>query len=305
VDSSKEVKQRLSGLDQLYADIAELRVREHFEEMIRFVNKFPNIAPYNAMLLYQQCPGSEFVFTPAVWSKYRRYPKPGARPLVILRPFGPVEFVYEYNDTEGEPLPDSLVRPFKDEHEIPHENFVNLIEYMKLEGIDYIPHKYGTGMAGRIQKVVKPNYMQFSKPSSKKCKIIKSRFCINCNSNLNETEQFMTLLHELGHHFCGHLKLKEYTWIEDRQKPMSAVVAEFEAETVDYLVCQRMGIKSKQSIRYLNRYVGDDNAIPKGASIECILKAVDRIESMMRGEYVGHKELVAEEIKKEVQQNLF
>ena len=36
--------------------------------------------------------------------------KEGACPLLILWPFSPVALVYDVDDTEGEPLPDSVLQ---------------------------------------------------------------------------------------------------------------------------------------------------------------------------------------------------
>jgi hypothetical protein len=41
------------------------------------------------------------------WTRFGRRPKPHARPLIILRSFGPVDFVYDVLDTEGKALPES------------------------------------------------------------------------------------------------------------------------------------------------------------------------------------------------------
>ena len=58
--------------------------------------KFPYLAPYNAMMVKVQKPGSAFVVTLDTWQKvYHRRPKPGARPLVILRRFGPISKVFK------------------------------------------------------------------------------------------------------------------------------------------------------------------------------------------------------------------
>lgn len=71
-------------------------------ELLEFVKKFPHIAPYNAMLVHVQKPGSQYVCSASEWRNgYHRDIKPGARPLVILRPFGPVSFVFELLDTDG------------------------------------------------------------------------------------------------------------------------------------------------------------------------------------------------------------
>jgi hypothetical protein len=98
MDREKEKAQ----IDILYHEVLAYRSSEAFQKMMDSVRKLPQLSPYNAMMVALQKPGSVFVATPSVWrERYHRYPKPEARPLVILRPFGPICFVYEYNDTEG------------------------------------------------------------------------------------------------------------------------------------------------------------------------------------------------------------
>jgi len=60
------------------------------------------------MLLHIQKLGLSYAARPQDWrNRFKRYPKRHARPLLVLRNFGPVDFVYDILDTEGEPLPDS------------------------------------------------------------------------------------------------------------------------------------------------------------------------------------------------------
>ena len=108
------IDKRIPEIDKLYEDVISYRSTAQFDKMLNFITKFRHMAPYNAMLVYIQKPGSEFVTSAKEWRvRYNRIVKPDAIPLVILQPFGPVTFVYEYNDTVGDPFPDSVVEPFK------------------------------------------------------------------------------------------------------------------------------------------------------------------------------------------------
>lgn len=89
------MKERNSELDQLFLEVGTYRDSTDYMELLKFVRRFRKMKPYNAMLLHVQKPGSTFVASASDWwERFRRKPKPGARPLVILRPFGPVAFVY-------------------------------------------------------------------------------------------------------------------------------------------------------------------------------------------------------------------
>jgi hypothetical protein len=119
--------------------------------------KFPYLAPYNAMMVKVQKPGSAFVATLDTWQKvYHRRPKPGARPLVILRRFGPISFVYELDDTEGKKMPQEVIskyilHPFHSDTLIDEAKLQTLISSLLKEGIRYREENYGTYYGGQIQ----------------------------------------------------------------------------------------------------------------------------------------------------------
>ena len=89
-----------SKLDILFSEVKAYRKSKHFAELLGFCAKFKTLAPYNAMLVQMQRPGARFVLTQRQWkTQYNRVPKYNARPIVLLMPFGPVEFVFEIGDT--------------------------------------------------------------------------------------------------------------------------------------------------------------------------------------------------------------
>ncbi|MBR4195964.1 MAG: hypothetical protein IKQ95_04555 [Synergistaceae bacterium] len=116
-------------LDRLFQDVRSYRSSKNYMELLDFIKRFRNIAPYNAMLIRIQKPGSKYVASVKEWRKeFGRTPKPGARPLIILRTFGPVSFVYELEDTEGRDFPQNLLKPFKAEGEISDSAFDNFVK---------------------------------------------------------------------------------------------------------------------------------------------------------------------------------
>jgi len=98
-----------SLLDQLLEDSRLYTRSKDFKDLLDFVVRLRNFAPFNAMLLQVQKPGLKFAASARDWrERFGRFPKEGARPLVILWPFGPVALVYDEMDTEGEPLPEDV-----------------------------------------------------------------------------------------------------------------------------------------------------------------------------------------------------
>ena len=86
-------------------------------------------------------------------NRFQRKPNPGARPLVILRPFGPVAFVYELGDTEGKAFPKELAEPFSAEGMVSRAMVDSFIENMLFSGVDYQEQDYGSDSAGFVQWV--------------------------------------------------------------------------------------------------------------------------------------------------------
>ncbi|WP_300710088.1 hypothetical protein [uncultured Desulfovibrio sp.] len=65
--SASHDKQRLAALDELFHEVGTYRTSRDFEELLNFINKFPQLAPFNAFLLHVQKPGSQYVATATEW----------------------------------------------------------------------------------------------------------------------------------------------------------------------------------------------------------------------------------------------
>ncbi len=85
------------------------------------------------------------------------------------------------------------------------------------------------------------------------------------------------MVHELAHLYCGHLGTPDARWWPDR-RGLTDTQREFEAESVTYLVCGRLGIDNP-SAEYLAGYMEQHPAVP-AISIECVMKAAGLIEQM-------------------------
>lgn len=278
---------RIPELDKLFEEVGTYRKGEDFKELLNFVKMFPQMAPYNAMLVHVQKPGSRFVTTAYEWkAHYERTPKAGARPLVILRPFGPVTFVFELNDTEGKPFPEALMEPFAAAGEISEHKLNQFIKSMQYEGIVTVEQDYGSSLAGYVQPIHETR--QFN--TQHKTVDYHVLFGIVMNRNLEPTSKIATLFHELGHVFCGHVRHSEAKWLPERYR-LSIVEREFEAESVCWLLCERLGIKNP-SAEYLSGYLNENGEIPL-ISIDTVLKAVGAIEGILGGKPAPRKELIA------------
>ncbi|MBS4023652.1 MAG: hypothetical protein KGZ79_14745 [Dethiobacter sp.] len=287
-------KKSIPELDKLFQEIGTYRKSSELKELFEFVKKFPQIAPYNAMLIHIQKPGSKYIATASEWDRrFNRKINPGARPLVILRPFGPVSFVFELMDTYGkDPFPEKLLNPFKIEGEISDFVFRRLADNLRSDGILYSEPDRGASSAGFIQTGDHSNEMKMVKGNKEMWLQVLYNMVVN-RAHPKET-RFATILHELGHMYCGHLGTPNPKWWEDRRW-LDLNEREFEAECVCWLVCERMGIKNP-SAEYLSGYLNDNDQIPD-ISIDTVLKAVAIIETMINGKKDPRKEIILRTIE--------
>lgn len=62
-NEAKEIKVS-KELDELFYQVGTYNDSADYNSLLDFVKKFPQIAPYNALLLHIQKPGSQYVATP-------------------------------------------------------------------------------------------------------------------------------------------------------------------------------------------------------------------------------------------------
>ena len=139
----------------LLADLLEqsrlYRHSKDYLELLDFVTRLPNFAPFNAFLLRLQKPGLRFASSAYDWRrKFNRRIKEGARPLIILWPFGPIALVYEVDDTEGDPLPESVLNAFHATGAITEAKINRFSLLLSKVGIDLKLIEYGDAHAGHF-----------------------------------------------------------------------------------------------------------------------------------------------------------
>lgn len=266
----------IKALDELYLQVGMYQSHYEIKTLYQFLRRFHQWAPFNAMLLHIQKPGSVFVASATEWQrKFNRTIKPGARPLVVLWPFSPVRFVFELGDTEGDaPFPEELLHPFKVDGHVSSVCLNRLLENLARDGIGYYETSRGTHSAGSIRKLVPSQSILLGKNNKR----IRVNYCLEVNSAHSNAEKLATIVHELGHLYCGHLGVQKGDWWEERLN-VSLNSREFEAESVAWLVCERMGLDNP-SAAYLHEYLEAGREIPP-ISLEAILKAAGKVEQML------------------------
>jgi hypothetical protein len=281
------------ALDELFRLTQQYRSSEAYSQLLHFVGKFRFYSPFNALLVHIQMPGATYVAPPRRWLRdYRHRIKPHARPLVILQPMSPVMFVFDASDTEplpdAPPLPREVVNPFEVRSGKIGNQLSNTIESAKRDGVRTNSRDAGTQSAGEIQ--ARPGGSQEVVVSSRPKREtidVPVRYELLLNSRHSPEAQYATLAHELAHLYCGHLGSPHPKWWPDRQG-LHPIIREFEAESVCFLACRRLGIDNP-SDEYLSGYVKENKEVPP-ISLEAVMTASGLVERMGRERLKPRKE---------------
>lgn len=256
-----------SMLDQLLEDSRLYTKGEDYRNLLNFVVRLRNFAPFNALLLQIQKPGLNHAASARDWrEKFGRTINDGARPLVILWPFGPIALVYDLVDTDGESLPDG-VAAFSAHGIIDQMALVHFANLLSKKNITWNKVDAGDCKAGSIELVKRP-----VKPGES------SSYRMNVNKNHNPNVQFATLTHELAHMYLGHLGKDTYLSVPERPA-QTLQRRQLEAESTAFIVCARNGVEN-QSASYLANYV-EQEATSEQLDLYQIMRAAGQIETVL------------------------
>jgi hypothetical protein len=256
-----------SVLDQLISDSKLYTHSQDYKELLDFVIRLRNFAPFNAMLLQVQKPGLSYAASARDWlERFGRWPKDGARPLLILWPFGPVALVYDVMDTEGKPLPEDVASFFA-KGTVDEPLIASFKPLLEKKNIEWYLVDAGDKRAGSIRII---------KRATTKKEATQYRMVVNRNHA--PAIQFTTIAHELGHVFLGHLGPDKKLNVPERPRS-NQTQQELEAESVAYIVCARNGVKSK-SESYLTNYV-DKNTTIDNIDIYQVMRAAGQVENLL------------------------
>jgi len=273
-------------LDELVHDVRMYRSGRSFRELLEFAGRFRFYSPFNAMLVRLQMQGATFVAPARRWrERYGRAVRPEARPLVILRPRGPVMIVFDVSDTvpvDGEalPLPPEVVRPFEISRLPDVEATMARTERNALrDGVRVARAHAGSQQAGRIETASGPPLrLTTRRGRPDEPVLVPQRYVACLNADHDASRQYATLVHELAHLCCGHLGTPDDRWWPNRTR-LDHDTEELEAEAVSYVVCKRIDDTVRFS-PYL-AHVLDDDELPS-FSMDRIVKVAGDIEQMGR-----------------------
>jgi IrrE N-terminal-like domain len=279
-----EALESLRALDELFHVAEQFSTRAAYGDLLRFIARFRMYSPFNAMLVHTQMPGATYVATPRRWLQdYMRKIRPGARPITILQPRGPVMFVFDVSDTNPLPgapqLPPSVTNPFAIFQGKENGELAKSIENAKRDGIRVHEREFGSQYAGHIETTNTTEVFHLSERHllSERKQSVPVRYELLLNSHQTPEEQYATLVHELGHLYCGHLGPWNAQYWPDRRH-LGNKVEECEAESISYLVCTRIGIESP-SAEYVASYLNDNGKMPQ-IGLDTVVKVAGLIHQM-------------------------
>ena len=279
-----------SKIDELFNDVRRYRKSSEFRDLINFVTRFKTLSPFNSMLAHMQRPESKYLLRASEWKKkYGRGIKEDARPVVILIPFGPVDFLFEVGDTyplspkhDGkDDILDYLAQPYDADGKLDRNYYYRILENLANNAISYKKFRAASDYAGKISNSIPGEQLTINIGTKKKWHLIsyKSCYTISVNETANMEAEFSTLCHELGHLLCRHIPSPNGWW---KHRNLTKEAEEFEAEVVSAIVCSHVGIVSK-SEKYLSQYLDQNANIPNDVSIDVMWNAVNEIIKMVQG----------------------
>ena len=293
IQKNTEIYQEgMAKLDRLFKLIKKYHSSKFFKELLQFSAKFKELSPYNLMLVKTQMPSARYVLTAPQWkAKYDRKPKEEARPLIILRKYGPISFVFEIGDTEpyghyvgnlfGDDIQmilNQLASPYAvTGGKVDDRDYERLMRRLVYNGIKKEKFRVAASYGAMIRRSV--DTVDVMIPSNNKLEkvSVKTYYKIFVNERADKSEEFASVCHELGHLFCHHLSpFNSEAW---KLRVISHDEEEFEAECVSYIVCDRHGVENR-SWTYLSNFLDQNDEVPN-ISFDRVFRAADAIEAML------------------------
>ncbi|MGD8962557.1 MAG: hypothetical protein PVF29_00430 [Desulfobacterales bacterium] len=268
-----------NAVDEMFVAESRYRGSREYLQALNFIARLTQYSAFNGFLLYTQNPALSHVATARTWArKFGRRLKLNARPLVILAPMGPVRFVYDLKDTEGDPVIAEQLIPYPATERLPAKVYENTIHNCALHGIEVrevVSDDRRNDTALRMTPSIRKKYRHLN--------LVKDAgYLIMLDPADTTKTKFARLTLELGHIFCGHLGIDKNAWWPERHH-LSPTQEELEAESVAFLICQRKGLASTAKI-FLRQYQLTDQHLPV-FSLNAILQTVNYIETMGRSRW--------------------
>lgn len=268
----RQINDSMDAIDSLFHEAIQARGVKVFDEFLAFVRRFNRFSAFNAMLIENQRPGATAAGFRDQWLAVGRRIKPGTVPIAILWPFAPVRWVYELNDTYGNPVPSHTSDPLEVLGTPPGASWSATVQAADRRAVRVeLTDRWGNRRAG-IAGVLH----QTADAATTSTTGRRHRWLVQVNDQLDLGARIATLAHELGHIYCGHVGAHPEGFWPDRSGKLTHSQCEMEAEAVAYLVCMRFKLEPR-SAEYLKSHVTPENLL--AISKRMIIEATNKIEA--------------------------
>lgn len=257
-------KEIMSSIDSLLRQSAAYRTTEDFKEMVGFMGRFRDYAPFNNMLVRLQNPTCSFYATGRDWrSRFNRTLIEDARPMLILAPMHPVMCVFDLDQTEGPELPKEID------------------EFAKFEGEFDLAYLNLTVENAAVRDSIRIDFKRLSSTNAGFATFARAsdgwKMRIAIHDELDLPSRFGVVCHKLAHIYLGHLGSDKDRWWPSRRN-LGRSVSEIEAESVAFIVSMRLGLQGS-SPEYVSHHT-ETGSIPSAVSLDLIAKVAGRVEEM-------------------------
>ncbi|MEI7579145.1 MAG: ArdC-like ssDNA-binding domain-containing protein [bacterium] len=226
-------------IDEILKRIADMSESE-FKSIVKSMANFHNYSYCNQLILHSQ--GASQVAGFNQWkNEFNRTVKKGGRAIWILAPMVFTKKVTNKETNKEEEK--QVITSFKS---------VPVFDISQTEGEEVkknMTTKANIELETLLKTAQKLGYIVSKKALEVSCGGYISQKEIVLNSNLNETENIGTLIHELCHGELGHTDDKDQT---------SRSLAEQQAETTTAILCNIYGVERKSEF-YLKSWKLDEN----------------------------------------------
>lgn len=293
MEQEKNQQKIYESINQVFQDAFELKDQDFFRNFLKFSSRVPQNAPFNNALVFIQNPSCTYFATVSRWKKFGRTIKKGARPMLILMPFGPVEFVYDIKDTEGGDLPDEEILNWWQEREVHFDEriFKKTIQNIKSLGIRFVkesPFEY-FDMGSPLYKLFKSDNFRTAGVAKMHLDSKDRSIALHPRYDEPSVEAYGVLCHEIAHHLLGHIGEVVYQHQNKKREISRVVIAhdrrdlmrnikELEAEITAWLVFNHFNLK-KQSEAYLASWIMDKNDL-EFLNVVLVFKVAGLIQRM-------------------------
>ena len=246
VSDKKTMKDQLKEItDQLGEGISRYMTSSAYQTLISTMSKFHKYSFNNNLLIALQAPGAKYVADYHAWRKFHRHVKKGARSIKLIAPmtFTKTQEVEKVDPVTQEVVLNAQGEPETEKQEYSYQRFrvVNVFDYSQTEG-EPLPMLEVPELTGDHEsydvfmeaiKRISPVPIRFDDiPGEAKGYYHNGNKEIVIRQGMSQSQTMKTAVHELGHCLCHDRDL-----LETLGEKKDRVTMELEAESVANCVC--------------------------------------------------------------------